>query len=120
MTDTSPVRKRYAGTIDGEPAQLMAPESGQMAAIGRSLMTLEANSSSIMDRMEAVVLAEDVVLSLIEMDDEAMKKLKKKLARGEATMESLISQIVTQTTGNTAPTTGPVKAVRRGRPRKSV
>jgi hypothetical protein len=113
MTETSPTIN-----LDGDEIAIKVPTDGQLAALWRGVQTWRSDRTTIEAKMDAVTLMEDIVFSLMVMDQDQEEKLRTKLAMGQAELAPVVDVIFKTITEGAKKSE--VKApVRRGRPRKS-
>lgn len=96
------------------------PTDGQMTAIWRAIRMADDPSFSVGQKMDVLVRLEDIILSCLKRQEQT-EEVRDQLATGKLKLVDDLARAAMATfTEAAAPTTGPVKAVRRGRPRKSV
>lgn len=118
MTETSD-RKKFKVTIGGDTVECLFPRDGQIVALTRASLVLQDEELPINSRLESLVLAEDIVLSLLAPGDLAWKKqLSKKLALGELELADVVSHIMDVAFTTDDEPEQPTAVKRRGRPRK--
>jgi hypothetical protein len=117
---TSPERTKFYGIIAGEECEFYTPLDGQISALVRVTQVALNEDLPVASRMDSLVLAEDIIMSLLAMDEGWKAKLARKLALGEAELAPILGEVLKQAdVAPKAPTNGPVKRG-RGRPRKAV
>jgi hypothetical protein len=115
MTETSPTID-----LDGDQIAIKVPTDGQLAALWRGVQTWRSDKTSVEAKMDAVILMEDIVFSLMVMDREQEDKLRTKLAMGQAELAPVVNVIFEAVKGSALEKAAPAKkAVRRGRPPKN-
>jgi hypothetical protein len=98
--------------------ELKAPADGQVAAIIRYTKILQQDSIPFSARGDAFLTLEEILMSLV-VDPEAKPGLARALEMGEASLTEMVKISFMEATLN-GEAAEPKKAVRRGRPRKSV
>lgn len=115
---TTPERTKIFGTIAGEQCEFYSPLAGQISALVRVTQVALNEDLPISARMDSLVLAEDIIMSLLAISDERKAKLTRQFAMGEVDLGAVLNEVMTQVNAQDVEAAAPVKRG-RGRPRKA-